>query len=123
MIPGRFGMPWIVRADGRPFATYMRDTSSQVAIEERLAPGQSLRYWTKGRDILVGSTIVFQGKAIGSVYLLAETSDVARRTGRFWTHLSRHAPHLLCACISCDVRNPTSGDRIHSLSWPRPRRS
>jgi signal transduction histidine kinase len=73
----------IVRADGRPFATYMRDTSSQLAIDERLAPGESLHYWTKGLDILIGSTIVFQGKAVGSVYLLAETSDVARSAGRF----------------------------------------
>ncbi len=73
----------IVRASGRPFAKYMRDPSSQLAIEERLAPGESIHYWSKGRDILIGSAIIFQGQTVGSVYLLAETSDVARSAGRF----------------------------------------
>lgn len=73
----------IVRADGIPFATYARDGSSRPIIEERLAPGQSINHWAKGHDVLVGTTILFQGKAVGAVYLLAETSDVARRTGRF----------------------------------------
>jgi signal transduction histidine kinase len=73
----------IVQADGRPFAKYMRDPSGSLAIDERLAPGESLHYWTKGRDILLGSTIVFQGRPLGSVYLLAETSDLARRAWRF----------------------------------------
>jgi signal transduction histidine kinase len=73
----------IVRANGRPFAKYMRDASSQPAIEERLAPGESIHYWAKGQDILIGCTILFQGQTVGSVYLLAETSDVARNAGRF----------------------------------------
>jgi signal transduction histidine kinase len=73
----------VVRADGRSFATYMRDPSNHLSIEERLSPGESLHYWTKGRDILIGSTVVFQGQTAGFVYLLAETSDVARRAGRF----------------------------------------
>ena len=73
----------IVRADGSPFATYARDASSRPIIEERLAPGQSIHHWAKGPDILIGTTIVFQGNAAGAVYLLAETSDVARRAARF----------------------------------------
>ena len=73
----------IVRADGSRFATYARDASSQPNIEERLAPRQSIQHWTKGQDVLIGTTILFQGNAVGSVYLLAETSDVARRAGRF----------------------------------------
>jgi signal transduction histidine kinase len=73
----------IVRVDGIPFATYTRDPSNQFAIEERLAPGEVHHYWTKGRDLLVGRTIVFQNKTVGTVYLLAETGDVARRAGRF----------------------------------------
>jgi len=73
----------IVRADGRPFATYMRDPSSQPNHEERLSPGESLHYWNKGQDILIGSAIHLQGNPVGAVYLLAETSDVARRAGRF----------------------------------------
>ena len=73
----------IVRSDGRPFAAYFRDPSNQVPIEERLAPGESIHFWTEDRDVLIGSRIIFQGQPVGSVYLLAETSDVARRAGRF----------------------------------------
>jgi signal transduction histidine kinase len=73
----------IVHNDGRPFASYVRDPDGRMAIDERLAPGESHRYWAKGRDILLGNAIFFQGKSVGSVYLLAETSDVARRAERF----------------------------------------
>jgi len=73
----------IVRADGSAFATYARDGSGRPTIEERLAPGQSTHHWAQGQDVLIGTTIFFQGNAVGSVYLLAETSDVARRAGRF----------------------------------------
>ena len=73
----------IVHGDGRPFASYVRDPDSMLAIDERLAPGESHRYWAKGRDILLGSNIYFQGRTVGSVYLLAETSDLSRRSERF----------------------------------------
>jgi signal transduction histidine kinase len=73
----------IVRADGRLFAKYLRNQSTQPEINERLGAGESSHYWTKGRDILLGSSIVLQGKPVGAVYLLAETSDVARRAERF----------------------------------------
>ena len=73
----------INRADGRPLARYLRDQSALPRMDDRLVSGESTRYWTKGRDILLGYRIDFQGKPLGAVYLLAETSDVARRTQRF----------------------------------------
>jgi signal transduction histidine kinase len=73
----------ITQSDGTPFANYLRDQTNQPAMEERLAENEVSRDWVKGRDILLGSRIVFQGKSVGTVYLLAETSDVARRAGRF----------------------------------------
>jgi len=73
----------IIRADGRTLARYLRDQSTLPQMNERLASGESNRYWTKGRDILLGHAIDLQGKTVGAVYLLAETSDVARRTQRF----------------------------------------
>src|SRR5579863_2708148 len=73
----------ILRPDGSEFARYLRSTSTQFELTDRLAPGETQRYWTKGRYILLGSRIRFQGGQVGTVYLVAETGDVARRAERF----------------------------------------
>ena len=73
----------ILRPDGREFARYLRDPFVEFDLKNQLAPGETQRYWTKGRDILLGSRIQFQGGWVGTAYLIAETSDVARRAERF----------------------------------------
>jgi len=73
----------ILRPDGSEFARYLRDPSMQFQLSNRLTQTESEHFWTRGRDILLGSHIRFQGAWVGSVYLLAETSDVARSAGRF----------------------------------------
>ncbi len=73
----------ILRPDGSEFARYLREPSIEFDIANRLAPGETQRYWTKGRNILLGTRIEFQGGSVGSVYLIAETGDVARRAERF----------------------------------------
>jgi signal transduction histidine kinase len=73
----------IVGADGKPFAKYVRDGSVQPELKETLAPGKSRQYWAKGADILLGTPINFQGRPLGAVYLLAQTGEVASRTGQF----------------------------------------
>ena len=73
----------IVRPDGTEFARYLRDPSVPFELTNRLSLGETQQFWTRGRDILLGSRIRFQGGWVGTVYLLAETSDVARSAGRF----------------------------------------
>jgi signal transduction histidine kinase len=73
----------ILRPGGGEFARYLRDPLFQFDLTNHLAPGETERYWTKGRDILLGSRIQFQGGLVGTVYLDAETGDVARRAERF----------------------------------------
>jgi len=73
----------IIRPDGTEFARYLRTPSTQFNLNEHLMLNESERFWTKGRDILLGSRIRFQGGWVGSVYLLAETSGVARSIERF----------------------------------------
>jgi signal transduction histidine kinase len=73
----------ILRPDGSEFARYLRTNSIQFELTEHLGPGENQRYWTKGRDILFGGQIRLQGQQVGSVYLIAETSDVARRAERY----------------------------------------
>jgi len=80
----------IVRPDGRQFAVYVRDPSIHPSLNTRLLPGESRQYWTKGRTILLGKSIDFQGRPIGAVYLLAETGQLRRGALQFG---------LLSACI------------------------
>lgn len=73
----------IVRPDGTVFARYVRNAANPPELGEKLAPGQKLGYWQRGRGILMASRIDFQGKPLGEVYLLAETADLARSAGEF----------------------------------------
>lgn len=73
----------ILRTDGSEFARYLRSPSTHFDLTNHLAPGETQHYWTKGRDILLGSGIQFQSGQVGTVYLIAETGDVARRAERF----------------------------------------
>jgi signal transduction histidine kinase len=73
----------IIRPDGTEFARYLRDPSVQFEPKEHLLLNETQHFWTKGRDILLGARIRFQGGWVGSVYLLAETSGVARSIERF----------------------------------------
>ena len=73
----------IIRPDGTEFVRYLRTPSTQFQLNEHLTLGETEHFWTKGRDILLGSRIRFQGGWVGSVYLLAETSGVARSIERF----------------------------------------
>jgi signal transduction histidine kinase len=73
----------IVRTDGSTFASYVRYQSIEPELNARLAPGQTIGYWARGRGILLGSRIEFEGKRLGAVYLLAETADLAHSAEQF----------------------------------------
>jgi len=73
----------ILKADGTEFARYSRHGSVGAEFRNTVEAGKERQYWTQGADILFGSRIEFQGRQLGSVYLLAETSEMARRAGQF----------------------------------------
>ncbi|HEY1766908.1 MAG TPA: ATP-binding protein [Terracidiphilus sp.] len=73
----------IVDAGGAPFATYQRDASNIPTLRRSLGAGKTLATWTAGTDILLGSRIVFQGRNLGAVYLLAGTGELAHRALQF----------------------------------------
>ena len=73
----------ILRPDGRQFAEFIRDRSIHPNLNASLMPGETRAYWIKGRTILLGKLIQFQGRAIGSVYLLAETGQLRRGAFQF----------------------------------------
>ena len=73
----------IERADGSVFARYPLGGDTATDLKATLTPRQTLAYWAKGTNILLGRRIVFHGRDLGSVYLLAETSELARRARQF----------------------------------------
>jgi signal transduction histidine kinase len=83
------GAPSIVTAEifssnGSPFARYTRKGSAaDRSIEPRLPIGQTSEFWIQDGTVLLGHAISSNGKPIGSVYILAETRDVAHRARQF----------------------------------------
>ena len=73
----------IVRPDGRVFARYVRNAANPPDVGAQLAPGQKVGHWERGQGFLLASRIEFQGKQLGEVYLLAETTDLARSAAEF----------------------------------------
>ncbi|HVN93676.1 MAG TPA: ATP-binding protein [Terracidiphilus sp.] len=83
------GSPHVLAAvvytnDGQTFASFARKTTGGAKISARLAPNERSGNWSYGdQQILVGRRIDSQGTDIGSVYILAETTDVAYRARQF----------------------------------------
>ena len=73
----------IFRVDGRSFARYTRRNSGKQSIVPKLAIGQTSASWIQDGTVLLGRAITSDGKLIGSVYILAETRDVAHRARQF----------------------------------------
>ena len=88
----------IIRPDGKEFARYLRTPTTQFQLNEHLTLSESEHFWTKGRDILLGTRIRFQGGWVGSVYILAETGGIARGLERFG--LISAAMLLVCFVIA-----------------------
>ena len=66
----------VFNSDDQVFATYTRPGGSEAAITPKLRPGEKTARWVVGGKILLGSRIESRGKAVGSVYILATTSEV-----------------------------------------------
>jgi signal transduction histidine kinase len=73
----------IVRPGGAPFASYKRNSRSPTLNLSAMPAGRATMQWTRGSQILLGSEIQFQGKTLGTVYILAETSEIGRRIRRY----------------------------------------
>lgn len=73
----------IFSVDGTAFASYTRPGLETQVIVPRLSAGQKEASWTADGTVVLGYAITSNGKAIGSVYILAETRDVVTRARRF----------------------------------------
>ena len=103
----------IFRADGRTFARYTRRGSANQSIAARLVSGQSSAFWIEDGTVLLGHAIMSNGKLIGSVYILAETRDVAQRAKQFG--LLSAGILLICFAIALLATSATRGLIIRPL--------
>jgi len=66
-----------------PLANYQRQKDTPK-IDTPPLPGHASEFtWQRGSQILLGSRIDFQGKNIGTVYILAETTEIGQRIRRY----------------------------------------
>ncbi len=72
----------IFDSDGNIFASYSR-AGLAVPPQPRLSAREEATYWIEGRDILLGRKIMLAGRNVGSVYLLAATTDLAHRAREY----------------------------------------
>ncbi len=74
----------VYTADQQPFASFSRNNSGKMTLSPRLEQGEVSGYWSHGdQQILFGRRIESQGQIVGSVYILAETTDLAYRVREF----------------------------------------
>jgi len=87
----------VFTSGGELFASYTRPGSAPVAIIPRLGLGQQSARWGQGSNVLLGSRIGFRGQSIGTVYILAETSEVWMRA----EHYAAISAFILLLCLLC----------------------
>ena len=73
----------ILTPDGATFAEYARSTGAGAVPALRLGNDALQEHWRLNGSVLLARRIIFEGKPLGTVYVLAETSDLMRRAERF----------------------------------------
>ncbi|PYX69452.1 MAG: hypothetical protein DMG72_20840 [Acidobacteria bacterium] len=73
----------IYTLDGAPFAMYWRDGSGQILTLPPMLSGQTEAHWFKDGQLVVVSTIVFQGKPTGTVYIHSDLQEMSHRLKRY----------------------------------------
>jgi signal transduction histidine kinase len=118
-LSGLRGAPYILtaeifRANGSPFARYTRRGSdANLSIVPNLPIGQTSASSIQDGTVLLGHAITSDGKVIGSVYILAETRDVAHNAKRFG--LFSAGILLVCFIIALLASSAMRGSIIHPL--------
>jgi signal transduction histidine kinase len=95
----------IVRPDGASFAQYTRAVSIHPDLTRALLPAETHRTWMIGSNLLLGSRIMFEGKPVGAVYLLAETTALKQSALDFG--LLSAGILLLCFAIALLITSTT----------------
>jgi signal transduction histidine kinase/CheY-like chemotaxis protein len=73
----------IYTLDGRPFARYRRAGVSDNLKLPLIPSGQAEAHWFRDGQLVLGHTIVFQGKPTGAVYIRSDLQEMTRRLKRY----------------------------------------
>jgi signal transduction histidine kinase/DNA-binding response OmpR family regulator len=73
----------IYTPDGRTFATYRRDGSSEDLALPRIPSQQVEAHWFANGKLNLVHTIIFQGKPTGFVYIRSDVQEMTRRLKRY----------------------------------------
>lgn len=73
----------LVSIDGSIFAQYRQPGKTGALKISPLASGVRDQSWISGSRVLLAHRIVFQGKPVGTVYILAELSEIGRRARQY----------------------------------------
>lgn len=73
----------IVGANGRIFAAYRRPGSKEEIEMRRMDARAIQAQWTRGSQVLVGYRVVFSGRPVGVIYILAHFGELGRRVRRY----------------------------------------
>lgn len=85
----------IYTPDGRPFASYSRDSTSQIPALPSIPPGQAEIHWLKNDEIVLVRLILFEGKPTGMVYIRSDVKELNGRMKRY----AGIAAIVLAACL------------------------
>jgi len=66
-----------------PFAVYQRDAGGHIPPLPPMPAGQREEHWFAGRQLKLVRSIVFQGKLIGTVYILCDLEEMNDRIVRY----------------------------------------
>ncbi len=73
----------LVMSDGTIFAEYHRSANLPGPPIRPLSPGTLDEDWVNGSRVLLAHQIIFQGKAVGTVYIAAELRETGRRARQY----------------------------------------
>jgi signal transduction histidine kinase len=73
----------IYSADGHPFASYWRDQAGELPTQPIIPPGRTESASFKESQITLTHRVVFQGAAIGAVYIQSDLEEIHARQQRF----------------------------------------
>ncbi|HEY4009981.1 MAG TPA: ATP-binding protein [Acidobacteriaceae bacterium] len=73
----------LTRSDGSVFATYGSAAEASFTGQHVLPPGEKEHHWLHGRRLLLAHRIVFQGSALGVVYISATLNEIGQRARHY----------------------------------------
>ncbi|MGB9031064.1 MAG: ATP-binding protein [Acidobacteriaceae bacterium] len=73
----------LVTSDGTTFAEYRRSESVGVTPLRAMEVGKNDENWVNGSHVLLAHRIIFEGKAVGTVYIAAELTETGQRARQY----------------------------------------